>query len=295
MAVPNIVIQEQTGSRTYSYDTGKVTASRTFFVWDTANTTFGSSGLQSPYDIKLLFGTSSTGVPFVTGQEEWVLPDMGDLFPDETGIYAQSYNITREAGADHWTVVWTYKNTEVTTGPQPNEPGYVEWTLDISASFVDTWVLEPRYPTNGTVSTTEGANIIAGGTQIDIEGVPVSAMRLTTDILISETVESTGGPPAIYANARVARGRRNNAAWYGIEIGKAVYIGCNVRRVGVNLYTVQHRIQEASDFHLIQYPDRDSTGKIPTEPKNGKDRAKLVYWRQPFPTFANFDAISGNW
>jgi len=292
MATPNIVIQEQAGSRTWQYDQGKVTATRTFKVWDSANVM--GSALETPYEVRQLFGTASTGVPS-TGVEPWHLPEAGDLFPDETDVYAQSYAISREPGTDHWVVVWTYRNAEYTGGAQPAEPGYVEWTLDISATFVDRWIQDPIYPTGGAVSAVEGANIITGGKQVDIQGVPLSVVRLTTDILISETVSSTGGPPAIYTAARAARGTRNGSTWYGIVKGKALYIGCNVRRVGVNLYTVQHRIQEADDYHLIQYPDRDSTGKIPTAERDGKDRAKQVLWRQPFPKFSNFDAISGNW
>ena len=299
MATPKIVIREQAGSRTMSYDAGRITASRTFHVWDDNNTTFSATGLQSPADIVALFGTSSTGVALPAPPDDiWdgnYLPNMGDLFPDEADVYAQSYSMNREAGTDHWIVVWTYKNVEVTNSPQPNEAGYVEWTLDINAGFVELFFQGPRYPTAGILSSLEGNNKITTGTQIDVEGVPLSTLRLTTDINISETVESTGGLPAVYANARAARGKRNLTTWYGIEKGKAVYIGCTVRRIGINLYSVQHRIQEATDFHLVQYPFRDSSGRIPTDPINGANRARAVYWRQPFPDFIEFGDISANW
>lgn len=295
MATPNYIIREQLGSRSYQYEGGRVTASRVFKVWDSAN---ALAGLLNASDVRALFGSASTGVSLPIGDvwDEQYLPSMGDLFPEETGVYAYSYSLQREAGGDHWLVTWSYKNSIISPSqPQPNEPNYVEWTIDISAGFAEQWIENPRYPTNGTISTTDGQNIITGGQQRDIEGAPVSVLRLTTDINISETVESIGGLPAIYTSARAARGKRNSSAWQGISKGQALYLGASVRRIGVNLYQITHRIQEAADFHLLQYPRKDNTGNIATEVKNGEKRAKQVLWRQPFPDFYDFDSISSNW
>lgn len=278
------VIREHIDSREYSYNAGKVTATRTFKVYSSLG------GITTPATIRSLFGTAT--LPDA-------MPDIGELFPSETDIKATSYSIKKDAESSVWTVVWNYSNSEIDPGDkQPSEPGYVEWTLDVNASFADTYVDKPVYPRYGTISAIEDANEIGlaeGGKQVDLEGVPVSALRLTTDISISETVESYGGPPAVYAASRVARGSRNGTLWYGIAIGKALYMGCNCKRIGINLYSVTHRIQEATDFHLIQYPERDSVGRVPTALKNGKKRARRVFWKQPFPTFADFDAISPNW
>jgi hypothetical protein len=287
MPATDIVVREHIESRTYSYEAGKVTASRTFKVFDTT-----LSGLKTPADVRAVFGSAGDGVGFAGG-ETW-LPEVDELFPGETELYAQSYSLARDAGTEVWTVVWTYRNAE-SGSSQPNEPGYVEYTLDVSAGFVDTYFVNPQYPRDGTLSANDGSNQITGGAQIDIEGTPISSLRLTTDINISETVASTGGMPAVYTQARAARGKRNSATWEGLAKGRVVYLGCTVRRIGVSLYSVQHRLQEASDFHLIQYPERDSTGRIPTSPINGKDRASKVLWRQPFPDFYDFTLISSNW
>jgi len=299
MAVPVIKITEQLGSRTYSKEGGKVSASRTFKVWDSAN---GMSGLLNPTDVTALFGSASTGYVMPIGDvwDEQYLPAQGDLFPETANAYAHSYNLERVSGTDFWTVVWNYKNSFISgTTLQPNEPNYVEWTLDLSAGFVDAWWENPNYPTDGRVGSNESANIITAttrGRQIDVWGEPVSVLRLTTDINISETVESVGGLPAIYTNARAARGCRNSATWQGIPTGMALYLGASVRRIGVNLYSIQHKIQEAKDYHLIQYPMRNATREIATEKKtDGQTRATRVYWRQPFPEFISFDAISSNW
>lgn len=278
------VVKESIDSREYSYSAGKVTATRTFKVYSSLG------GITTPASIRSLFGTATTPD---------AMPTTGDLFPSETDVKAKQYSIKKDAESNVWTVVWTYSNGSIDpTDLQPMEPGYVEWTLDVNATFADTYGDKPVYPRYGTVIGVEDDNeipIAEGGRQIDLEGVPVSALRLTTDISISETVESYGGPPTVYANARVARGSRNVAVWYGIAIGKALYLGCNCKRIGINLYSVTHKVQEATDFHLIQFPERDSVGRIPTVIKTGKKRARKVFWKQPFPTFADFDAISPNW
>jgi hypothetical protein len=223
------------------------------------------------------------------------MPTKGSLFPSETGVYAQSYNIRKEAGTFEWTVVWNYANITVTSAPQPNEVGYVEWTTDIMAGFVDQFVENPTYPQDGTLSASENSNIIVGGIQRDIEGNPVSLLRYTTEIVIAENFEVTSGLPAAISVWRSARGKRNSAAWEGAPKGTVVYKGNQIRRIGLNLFQVTHRMEEATDYHLVQYAERDSTGRIPTADINGRQRAKKLLWRQPFPQFFDFATLSANW
>jgi hypothetical protein len=97
------------------------------------------------------------------------------------------------------------------------------------------------------------------------------------------------------ANMRAARGKRNSAAWEGFATGTVLYTGGQIRRAGVSLFTVTHRFIEDSEFHLIQVPERDGSGKIPTSEINGARRARKVYWRQPFVSTADFTLISSNW
>lgn len=279
--MPANVVQEHIDSREYTYSSGKASASRTFKVYSSLG------GITTPAAIKSLFGTGTAPDP---------LPNIGDLFPSETVIRAKSYTIKKDEGSNVWTVVFQYTTGDITsTDFQPQEPGYVEWTLDVAASFADTFVIGATYPKSGTTDGVEEKNRIATGQQVDIEGVPVSALRMTTDINISEVVESYGGPPTVYTASRAARGRRNSASWYGIEKGKALYLGMTCKRIGVNLYSCSHKIQEATDFHLVQYAARDSVGRIPTATKTGKQRAEAVYWKQPFKDFFDFSSISSNW
>lgn len=277
------VFKEQEASRTYSYDAGKVTATRVFKVWDDA----GFKVLDEPADVIATWNTSVGGE---------TMPQVGSTFPGSATVFARSFSISREQGTDVWVVTWTYQNISISpTDKQPQEPGYVQWNLDIGAGFVDAFFENPSYPTNGDTSATESSNQITTGTQRDIMGEPISVMRYTSTITITEVFESAGGLPAAYATARAARGKRNSDAWQGIEVGKAVYKGVQAQRIGVNLWQLVHNIEEASDFHLIQYPERDTSGRIPTEQISGRQRAKRVYWRQPFPQKTSFAAISTQW
>lgn len=278
---------EITGSRQWTYDGGKVTTTRTFKVYDTTAT-----NLDTPAEVRARFGTAVGG----THAGPDTLPQRGDLFPDETGIWARSYQITREPNTDVWQVVWTYSNAQVTSsGAQPGEAGFVEWTLDIQAGFVDTFITDPNYPTNGTPGTTPATQKITGGTQIDLNGVPLSRLRYTSELVINETIQSVSGIPSIVTNMTAARGKRNSVLWEGIPVGRALYLGGQIRRTGVSLYTVSHRIIDDSEFHLLQVPERDTAGRVPTVEINGAQRARDVYWRQPFPGLYPFANISTNW
>jgi hypothetical protein len=284
--MPTYVVIEQNQSRQYNYESGRITATRVFKVYDSTNTSGAlASGLQQPSDINALFGTATTPD---------ALPQKGDAFPGETGVFARSFSLAREPGADIWTVTWSYSNNGGGSGLQPSEPGYVEWTLDVQSQFAETWMLPSSYPTNGSPGATLSEQKILG-TQLDIEGEPVSRLRYTTEIQISETISNSSGLPAIAANMRAYRGSRNSGVWEGAAAGKVLYTGGSIRRTGLATYVATHRLVEDSEFHLIQYPGRDSTGKIPTAVTNGANRAKDVYWRQPFPSLLDFTAISTNW
>jgi len=290
--MPNFRCIEQAATRQWSYDSGKVNASRTFKCYDDATT----SSLTTPYAVRQWFGVAVGGsVGGLTSAGPDALPAKGDLFPSETGVWARSYSITREPMTDIWTVVWNYANAQVSaSSAQPSEPGYVEWTLDIQAAFADTYISGPTYPTDGT-PTNAATTQVTGGTQIDLEGVPLSRLKYTSELVINETIQNVTGLPSIISAMRTARGKRNNALWEGFTKGTVVYTGGQIRRAGVSLFTVSHRFIEDSEFHLVQVPERDGSGRIPTADLNSGRRARKVFWRQPFPSLADFTAISANW
>lgn len=266
MAVEYIELQETRG---FSDNGGKKTASRKFHVWDDA------SPITSPAGVRATFGSS--------------LPDVGDLFPDETVVYAISYSISHvPTSRNVWEVVFNYENTEP-GGKLPQEEGYTQITIDYRSEFRDLWRIGPTIPSNGTQNGND-----CGGTKIDSAGVPHSVLVRLSDITISETV-SAASFPARSINIRAARGRRNLTVFQGAPIGQVLYTGAQASRIGLEKFSITHKFAQDEFSHMLQSPKRNQTGEVMYSPDTqGNQRASFVTLIQPFPGFADFNLLSEN-
>jgi len=269
---------ESQSTRNWSYQNGKTTATRTFNVWhETAGT------LTTPSDVENFFGVAS--------QETTALPEIGDTFPRDTSLYCQSASIEYVRDSQElWTVKYTYGSGDG-KGKQPEEAGYVEMTLDFQVSFKNVYRTGVAYPANGTPSS-ESADI--GGTPWDIKGVPISVPYSQTVVTLNETRE---GDLNMVANQnqkiRDARGLRNNTPFYGSPTGKLLLTGCRVSRIAVSKWSFAYNFTEAQDYHLIQTPLINPQGDVDWAVDSSSiPRARLVFWRQPFPANANFNLLS---
>jgi hypothetical protein len=266
MAVEYIELQETRG---FSDNGGKKSASRTFHVWDDA------SPITSPSGVRATFGSS--------------LPDIGDLFPDETVVYAISYSIRFVAESRNvWEVTFNYENTEP-GGKLPQEEGYVQITIDYRSEFRDLWRLSPTIPSNGTQNNND-----CGGTSIDSAGVPLSVLVRMSDITITETVSAASFPARSLA-IRAARGRRNLTVFQGAPIGQVLYTGANASRVGLEKFSITHKFAQDEFSHMLQRAKRNQTGEVIYGPDAQQNqRATVVTLIQPFPGFADFNLLSEN-
>lgn len=266
MAVEYIELQETRG---FSDNGGKKTASRTFHVWD------DSTPITSPSGVRSTFGSS--------------LPDIGDLFPDETVVFAVSYSIRHVPEARGvWEVQFNYENTEP-SGKLPQEEGYVQITIDYRSEFRDMWRLSPTIPTNGTQNNND-----CGGTSIDSAGVPLSVLVRMSDITITETVSAASFPARSLA-IRAARGRRNLTTFQGAPIGQVLYQGAQASRIGLEKFSITHKFAQDEFSHMLQSPRRNQTGEVDYGPDAQQNqRATFVRLIQPFPGFADFNLLSEN-
>lgn len=266
MAVEYIELQETRG---FSDNGGKKTASRTFHVWDDA------TPITSPSGVRATFGSS--------------LPDIGDLFPDETVVFAVSYSIRHVPEARGvWEVQFNYENTEP-SGKLPQEEGYVQITIDYRSEFRDMWRLSPTIPTNGTQNNND-----CGGTSIDSAGVPLSVLVRMSDITITETVSAASFPARSLA-IRAARGRRNLTTFQGAPIGQVLYQGAQASRIGLEKFSITHKFAQDEFSHMLQSPRRNQTGEVDYGPDAQQNqRATFVRLIQPFPGFADFNLLSEN-
>jgi hypothetical protein len=264
-------IYEMQETRGFSESSGKLTATRKFAVWDEA------SAITQPATIRELFGGGS-------------LPEIGDLFPGETDIYAISYDIRHMPNSRNiWEVEFRYENTEPGE-KQPQEPGYTEFSIDYSVEFRDMYRARPNLsiPQFGTPTLND-----IGGTKIDAGGRPLSVMVKITNLTIGETVLSNT-LPARSEVIRLLRGRRNNTVFYGAPIGQVLYLGASSSRIALDKYTLQHKFAVDEYSHLIQNPTLDHNREVVIEAVNGINRAAKVLFVQPFPDFGDFNQLSEN-
>jgi hypothetical protein len=265
-------IYEMQETRSLAQTSGKVTGSRKFAVWD------DGTQIIEPATIRALFGGGS-------------LPDVGDAFPGETDVYAVSYNITHIPDSRGvWEVSFQYENTEPGT-VQPQEPGYVEFSVDFSSEFRDTYRANPSI---GSAPLGQPNNNDIGGSPIDSAGEAVSGLIDFATITIGETVLASTIQSRLFTIATLT-GRRNNGVFQGFAAGTLVYQGASANRIAVDKYSVTHRFAYDERFHMQQMPERDQNREVVCIRDNANIlRAKTVRWVQPFPSLANFNLISEN-
>lgn len=267
-------------TRDMSYSAGKTAATRRFAIWD------DGGSLSTPKDVRDLFGTTVGSVE---------IPDRNFLFPGEVGIYARSYTLRRrDDGSGVWDLEWSYENGEPIQ-LQPQEIGYTEFSIDWSAEFREAWRTNPglAIPFDGIPSALV-ADI--GGTPIDAGGSPLSVLQYFSVIEFVETV-AIETLEARSVNIRLARGRRNALKFFGADRGQVLYKGAKANRVAVDKVRLTHTFAQDQFMHLIQMPTKLADGRPELQEKpagSGQLHAKTVMWRQPFPDFAFFDALSEN-
>lgn len=276
MALEIYEVQE---TRSANVSNGRATATRRFRIFDDA------TPLTTPNQIRELFGST-----FGTT----TLPDIGDEMIGDSTVFATGYSIRHVAESRGvWEVEFTYENTEVGQY-QPQQVGYTEISIDYAAQFEEAWRSNPSVPTNGTVTTaSSNAPGNAGGTAIDSGGVPLSILRRSSTITITETVAASTMSARSIA-IRALRGRRNNAAFQGAPIGQVLYLGAQASRVSLDKFQIVHRFAQDEWSHCVQIPARGPDGNVQLERIDGILRAKIVNWAQPFPAFGDFNSLSEN-
>lgn len=263
-------------SRGASDSAGKVTASRRFAIWDDA------AELTTPAQVRGTFGTTAGST---------VIPQVGDLFPDETDIYCISYSIKRQPQSRGvWEVDFSYENTEVGS-LQPAQSGYVQFSFDWAAEFRDVWRTSP-----GLVFPEEGDATDASfcfGTPIDVAGEPMSVLRYFTTLELTETVLMNTLDARINL-IMLARGTRNSVVFRNGAVGSVLYKGAKASRIGIDKVQITHSFAQDNWYHLIQYPAVGSDGRVFLDGAVPTQRAANVFWKQPFPTQADFNQLSEN-
>lgn len=262
-------IVEQSDTRSFSAQTGKITASRTFVIFDDA------APLTTPAAVRAFFNSTD-------------LPQIGDAFPGESDIFATNYEIALIPDSSNaWNVKFSYENTEP-GDLQPIEEGYTEISIDYRAEFRDIYRTGPNVPANGNPNDQD-----IGGTPIDAGGSPISKIQRQSELMITEVV-SFSSFPARSLLIRAARGCRNSTVFQGAPLGQVLYQGASASRIAINKMQIVHRFAQDEFFHLIQSPEKNQEGEPKKVLINSVWRAEKVRFVQPFPNGYDFNTLSEN-
>ena len=267
---------EVPSSRRYAFNLGMPKGEREFIVTEAA----------TEADVYALFGG--------------LLPASGDAYPSTTSGATQAFDFDIVKTADlpgMWRVNVHYKTNYATSNAQnpandkqPSEVGYRAAKLSLSATFVDMW----RDPTTTTIASPgNSTNADIGGTSIDVAGIPMSALRYQQAITINITDQYLPNPQQIAAQI----GARNNSSFLNYPRGMVVFVGCNMENVPeVGHTSIEYNFLFDAFYHLIQFPVRTDSETIPRNAAAvgnvAAGSASTIYWRQPFPGYSNFSALS---
>ncbi len=278
-----VTVIETIESRPVRNSSGAWSGTRAFHVWDDA------APIYTPAGVAAYFGTNG-------------LPIYRDPFPDvAVTMLATNPTIARVQGhTDTWLVVWDYTEGALTP-VQPKEPhdvGYIEFSADTTAEFVDTWRAMTASEI-GTLAALGGTyafgtpaasfNTDIGGDPIDVAGRPVSSLVRQASVEFGITMDSV---PNLGFFASFV-GRRNSVTFNGATKGKVVFLGHSVRRIEQRKYSLGLRFLADEAYHMRQAPRVNPDGSPQLASYvNGGIHCDDVYFVQPYPDFANFYALS---
>jgi len=285
------VIREVNPSRPVDNQSGRLTSTREFVVYDDAT----PANISRPEHVINLFG--------VTAGE--AMPTFGDVYPNIPELMAVDYsNLRQEEGNPYlWRITWNYmRSTGAPPGPNPGEPGYWEYSYSATCETEDAWRMASEqkplwFPAGGEITGVFGPVTDIRGVSIDSGGDPGSTLRMVQNLDITEVVAGQYTPAASFTFLK----KRNNNTFLGAQKGRLVYAGIMASmRIDVGIFSIRHRLVWDEWFHLRQRPRRLPSGEPsryvdPDDPDAVGWVADAVYWYQPFPTLANFDAISSQW
>jgi hypothetical protein len=228
----------------------------------TATLTYRVVGTASAND-----ATSDCGAPStvtVDGQTCYLQSITADSVADGPGIY--------DVRADYSTESWTVTSN------------YVAMDMESNAQIVDVWRTGATMP--GDISAPADTDI--GGTSVDINGYPISAVYPQQTLSITN-IRSNNNAAGILA----ALGKRNSDAYLGAAAGSLLFTGASAKRIGDAKYEVTYKLTYDAAFHLRQQPARDADGKcrVTAPDANGVSKAQRVMWRQPFKATYAFSSI----
>jgi hypothetical protein len=282
--------------RSATFDRGKWSANQNYTVYDDSGTALNVYTIANASPDYQYFG--------------------GYLGGDESSATSYfrfvSHTITPvDNGADKiWSVSMQFESTigdgsAVTTSDVKTETeiGFSSFEVSIQPQILEIWCNNPSLPSTAALkSNPDLTDIITNANATFTGKEPVSFVGHIMNISVRNVIY---GRPN-YTTIASFIGKRNSAAFVlgatnsmTCAIGTLLFTGATTSRIGPNQYEVNYTFSYDDQFyHLRQAPLMDVNG-VATVPKTANTalsaanpwRAKSVYWKQPFPSTADFSGI----
>lgn len=287
--------------RSATYDRGKWSASQNYTVYDDTGTalnvyTIANASPDYQYFGGYLGGDESSATSYFRFVSHTITPV--DNGADK--IWSVSMQFESTIGDGGVTPTDTDQKTET-------EIGFSSFEVSIQPQVLEIWCNNPTLPsTDALKSNPDLTDIITNANATFTGKEPVSFVGHIMNISVRNV--RFGRPN--YLTIASFIGKRNSAAFtFGANataaqnmvcaIGTLLFTGATSSRIGPNQYEVNYTFSYDDQFyHLRQAPLMDVNG-VATQPKTANTalsaanpwRAKSVYWKQPFPSTAEFSGI----
>lgn len=272
-----IVIEQAGSSEISRSNDGKMSASRTFLVYD-------GDGL--PLQVDDVLDNSD-------------LPQMEDTHPNSSAMIVGSYSIREHPDRSYaYEITYSYANpadivesdasgsdplnndedSGVIDGAEP-ESGVTAFSISATSTIVDIWKSNPTVPTN----INNPARTDIGGTLVSEAGYPISSIYSTAKISVHQRF--TGFFDAWQYLSNI--GKRNDAVYHGFHAGEILFLGVNVTQDTLGFNEVVYEMAFDIWKHLRQVPERDEDGN-PKLDFTVSPPTMNVFFVQPFPNTTSF-------
>ena len=168
---------------------------------------------------------------------------------------------------------------------------YERKELTTRAELLDVWRIDGSTAMPAPANLNNPAQSDIAGQPIDNGGEPLTVVYPQQEITITKKLTGSQLDPT---TVRGMVGKRNSATFEGASAGYVLFVGSRQSRIGYDLYEVTYTFIWDGAAHCRQSPERAEDGR-PQKTGTGTYAGKAypVYWKQPFPSTANFADLPG--
>lgn len=306
-------------NQTVNFDRDVFSASATYHIFDNGNAQLTCQDILGSASVSALVGDGGTALASFGAY----LAGSGTGTSAYRKLRYTGYALRNDEGQYHWTMTINFDSQASDSAPSAsaydtvpeNAPGFTAVEMNIENTIV------PAYRTVATAPSTDALRDVpnesdVGGTSVDQAGDPIDVMVTQVKFTVRNVIRGRLSG-TIFGNIADQTGTRNDTALtiagFSCPVGKLLFTGAQVTRVGPNAYEVCYGLTYDHDYHLRQIAKVDANGKpllgvlssgsISTVPAtmDAADAAASqgvapryaahVMWKQPFKSRTDFSNL----